>query len=271
MREWFLVVFAIAQQPLFTAGGSTPEVHVVSARGLGDANGDGKSDVVIGVPSSGADGASGTVYVLSGADGSVLAAWNGGPGELYGFSVDAAGDVDGDGHVDVLIGAPGAAASKGVVHVRSGATGDVIWAPEGAADGDRFGDSVAGLGDLDLDGFAEFLGGASQPGQGAGYVRVYTGLTGTLASTYVGDAPGDELGLATANGGDMDLDGWPERILGAPGSFAGTGAALVLSGATGLPIASLTGDAPGARFGESVAGGDFNADGHSDFIVGAPS
>src|SRR5262245_11547108 len=76
----------------------------------------------------------------------------------HGYAVAFAGDTDGDGHDDLLVGAPQntwgpPATGPGYVEVRSGADGWILHSLAGAIDGDAFGSSVAGIGDVDLDGF----------------------------------------------------------------------------------------------------------------------
>src|SRR4030095_4743874 len=102
---------------------------------------------------------------FSGKDGSLLLTLTGsGPGDSFGASVAAAGDVNNDGTVDLIVGAPNdgtAGPDAGGAYVFSGKSGTAIWTLAGAAGGhELFGESVAGVGDLDADGFDDFAVGA---------------------------------------------------------------------------------------------------------------
>src|SRR5205814_9701215 len=76
-----------------------------------------------------------------------------------------------------------------------------------------FGFAVAAAGDLDGDGFADFLVGAPLTTTGAAYA--YSGRTGALLFTFAGDAAGDEFGGALAGAGDLNRDGVPDIVVGA--------------------------------------------------------
>ena len=149
---------------------------------------------------------------------------------------------------------------------------------EGVSSGDHFGQSVAGIGDVDADGYADFVVGAPDADPNgranAGQVRVYSGLDGGLLLTLNGTGNGDRLGSSVAGVGDVDADGVPDFIAGAPeadpNGLANAGSAVVISGATGALLFRFDGGAASDQFGKSVAGaGDADADGTPDFIVGA--
>jgi hypothetical protein len=136
-----------------------------SVAGAGDLNGDGFGDLVFGSP--GAFGGKGAVRVLYGPNGvngwMHIGATN---GEALGTSVAIAGDVDRDGHDDVIAGGVQNITVPGVVRILSGEDGTSMWSTiTGSAPGDRFGAAVAGLGDLDGDGWLEIAVGA--PGNDA--------------------------------------------------------------------------------------------------------
>src|SRR5690606_32306769 len=92
----------------------------------------------------------------------------------------AAGDVDGDGLTDVLVGAWRADGQTGRVELRSGADGALIRQHVGNGPEDRMGYALCGMGDLDGDGRADYALGATQEGFGPGYVRVVSGASGAL-------------------------------------------------------------------------------------------
>ncbi|MAF64514.1 MAG: hypothetical protein CMJ84_02480 [Planctomycetes bacterium] len=247
----------------------------------GDVDGDGFSDLVIGAYGND-DFATeaGTAYVFSGIDGTLLHALSGGEAfENGGISVAGAGDVDGDGLDDVLVGAWGsdlAGPNAGAARVFSGADGSLLRLLLGEAELDLFGTAVCGLGDIDGDGRADLAVGAKWNdvnGSGAGSVEVFSGADGAPLFTLRGAASGDGFGSSVACAGDVDGDGVNDLIVGAPGAdVSGTnaGSATVYSGVDGSSLFQFEGPAAGDGFGVSVAGaGDMDGDGRADVIVGA--
>jgi hypothetical protein len=161
--------------------------------------------------------------------------------------------------------------------VYSGHTGGVLWTFTGEAAYDDFGYSVSGAGDINNDGYADLVVGASgndAGGSGAGRTYVYSGQTGALVWTFTGEAAGDHFGEGVSGAGDVNNDGYEDLIVGATGNDAGgssAGRAYVYSGRTGALIWTFTGEATFDNFGNSVSGfGDSNNDCYDDLIVGAP-
>ncbi|MCI0585608.1 MAG: integrin alpha [Planctomycetes bacterium] len=211
------------------------------------------------------------------AQGTVLWQAGGAGFDSFGASLANLGDVDADGVPDFVIGAPQAATlgvNAGSARVVSGATGSALLTVIGAGPGDRFGASVAATGDLDGDGVADFIVGASEEGSppGTGYARVLSGATGALLFVLPGSLPGEKFGWSTAGPGDLDADGIPDLLVGAPQAFlSGPGGAVAFSGANGSVLLNLSGAAVADWFGYALAAaGDADGDGVPDLLVGAP-
>ncbi|HKB17215.1 MAG TPA: integrin alpha, partial [Planctomycetota bacterium] len=171
----------------------------------------------------------GPVTVRSGAGGGVLLTIPlpvpAGP-VAFGSALAAAGDLNGDGVTDLIVGASGTpglggSVASGVAYVYSGATVAPLFTFPGSATGDAFGGSVAGPGDLDGDGVRDILVGARQGASLPGYAKAFSGATGALILTMSGAAAGDGFGTAVARAGDPNGDGVPDFMVGAPGADPG--------------------------------------------------
>jgi hypothetical protein len=250
-----------------------------SVAGLGDVSGDGFADVAVGAPHADPNGpSSGLVRVFSGRDGSELWRLEGdSDSDWFGFSIDAAGDVDGDGIGDLVIGSPLGTPPEGSATVVSGRDGATIWVWSGEAPGERFGHSVAGAGDVNGDGFADVIVGAPHANAGgtfAGRARVFSGADGSVLHSFDGFA-WDQLGFSVGGAGDIDGDGRADVVVGAPladSTAFNSGSAFVFSGADGSEILAVHGVQIGDQLGSVVHGaGDVNADGKPDFLVGIPA
>jgi hypothetical protein len=263
----------------FKRGGSAGDRFGWSARFAGDVNNDGLTDVIAGAPRYDTNTVNtvGRASIYSGADGSALFHITGDDGgDQLGFAVDSAGDFDGDGWDDLLVGAPKddtAAGNAGAVYVYSGQTHDVLWTGYGEAVGDQFGFSVAGLGDIDNDGYDDFIVGAplsDAGGDNAGRAYVYFGNSGALFKRKTGQDAGDQFGRVVSGAGDVDDDGQRDWIVSAP--LDGAGKVSIYSGADGTRIRALVGVSGGDRLGWSASEvGDLNDDGYDDVLLGAPN
>jgi len=257
----------------FLAPNATSGIEVARA---GDVDADGFADVLIGYQHehvAGVGSNAGAVYVYSGRTGALVHKVLGTqPDARFGSSLDGAGDVDGDGRDDFVVGAyredgPTGAAGAGVVRLLSGADAAVLqlWSvPETYA---GFGLSVAGLGDVDGDGRGDVAaGGPTYDGPqdyDVGVVRVLSGASGKLLHQFVGQADDEELSLV-CSAGDFDGDGYGDL------AYAGDPQAYrrveVVSGRSGDSLVSLPGD---VGFGSDLALlGDADGDGLDELLVG---
>jgi hypothetical protein len=218
------------------------------------------------------------------ADSVVLASINEETSGQFGLSVAGIPDCDGDGHDDVIVGAPGenggGVSDAGRVYIYSGATGALIRAhssPNDTIDG-AYGFAVAGVEDLTGDGRGDYLVGAPHEA-GGGSVYVYSGATGNLVRTHISTipAPNGRFGAAVAGVEDFTNDGRGDYIIGAPNETANglssAGRIHIYNGSSGVVQTTRISSAPesGGEFGTSVAGvPDLNGDGRGDYVVGAP-
>ncbi len=264
---------------LHTAVGGPGEA-IGRALAGGDLNGDGWGDVAIGIASAmgsvrvvtASPAHLGVLYTLSGAA----------VGDMFGRSVAATSDLNGDGLPDLVVGAPGNDTNgldAGMVRAFYGSTGGspLIWTWFGDDLIDGLGDSVAGAGDVDGDGFGDVVAGAPYyevAGSYRGYARIFSGRTGAVIRTLYGDPSWYYFGSAVAGVGDLDGDGKAEVAVSSTSAGAAPftyGAVRVFSGATGAPSYTIYGDTYDSfGFGIALAcPGDLNGDGKGDLMVGS--
>jgi hypothetical protein len=251
----------------------------------GDLDGDGVRDLIVGRPDS-----PGSVSLISGADGSILAAIQDAQ-ERFGAALAAGLDLDGDGVGEIVVGAPGPAGA-GRVAVFSGKTREpLIWL-EAPPDARLFGQTLALVDDVDGDGVAELVIGDPWAGPDSrGFVRLYSGRTFDVLRTWRGEQAGASFGRSFCADHDLDGDGARDFVIGAPGiaSDAPRGAVHIVSPATGEALLRIDGEprdpaypwidhetrAPESfptshSFGWAVATGDFDGDSVADLAIGSP-
>lgn len=253
---------------IYTFNGAVSNDQFGAAVGASDVNNDGRPDLLVGAP--GVSSGNGAVYVFNGLTGSStpLFTFNGGANEGLGGAVAGCGDVNNDGRADVIAGGPANNSNRGIARVYSGLNGSVLYTINGVNTQDFLGFAVDGAGDVNNDGFADFIVGSRSAG-----AKVYSGQTGLALYTFPAVGT-DRIGTSVAGCGDVNGDGRADFAIGAPqdGNILspGLGYVKVYSGLTGAVLWTLNGDNAGDRFGWSVGGGkDVNGDGRMDVIVGA--
>ncbi len=266
---------ALGQSTLMVIEGAAANDRLgYAVSGAGDVDRDGFDDMIVGAPW---ESSSGAATVISGASGLAIHSFPGhSGGSHFGTSVSGAGDVDGDGFDDLIVGAPyqdGVQSDAGSAYVYSGATGLLLHSFSGSGLREHFGQSVSGAGDVNNDGFDDVIVGAygdSTMAGGAGRAVVFSGVDGTQLFAVFGGAEGDRMGTSVSDLGDIDGDGFDDVLVGAPQFFYGAGYAQMISGMTGQPLRTLSGLAYNDNFGYSVSGtGDVDGDGLSDVVIGA--
>ncbi len=321
-----------AEQGFIIQGDADGDSAGFSVSSAGDVNGDGIDDIIVGAFENGAGGNyAGAAYVIYGTSGvrGTLDLTDLDPtdgfviqgdmaGDQAGYSVSSAGDVNGDGIDDIIVGADlndSGSFNAGAAYVIYGTTGtdrDTVdlteldatdgFVIQGDMAGDQAGYSVSSAGDVNGDGIDDIIVGATRNdagGSNAGAAYVIYGTSGVVRSTLdltnldatdgfviQGDTEDDRAGGSVSSAGDVNGDGIDDLIVGATRNDAGgdnAGAAYVIYGTTDAArdLVNLTnldaadgfiiqGDKAGDRAGISVSSaGDVNGDGIDDLIVGA--
>lgn len=277
----------------------------------GDVNADGYIDVIVGAPQAGA-GSDGKAYIFHGSANGIpdcdlsagcttmaatITGSSGGNNHL-GESVDFAGDVNGDGYDDVIVGEKDVSTHKGrayVLHGSATGVGDCDLSDScipdatltGSVNGDLFGASVSMAGDVDGNGYDDVIVGAVDAHNAYVFLGSNTGvgdcdLSGgcTPNATLLGT--GTSFGMSVSTASDINGDGFDDVIVGDGEAGAGKrGEAYVfkgsangigdcnLSGACGNLLSTITGGNNDDGLGTVYTAGDVDGDGTPDLIVGA--
>jgi len=303
---WVVVFVVAGTASAFVSDWQIAQLSGMGERGefqaAGDIDGDGYGDVVVGYPN-----ATEPVYghvnagLVQVVYGSATGPGNGRPDDMiysgmpggnFGTSVATAGDMNGDGYDDVIVGIPGWEQWNGISPVDlgrvevflGGANGlslSPVWSATGTAEFTMLGWEVSTAGDLDNDGFDDIV---YRGGGGSPYV-VYGSASGPDSSKPPFNLPwvGTYYGFGTvAPAGDVNGDGYADLIVGRPNYPNGPNSTgrlhLYLGGAAGVQQIhsqsiwlTPTGSEYISEMGLVVAmAGDVNGDGYGDVLVGAP-
>lgn len=258
-----------------------------SVAALGDIDGDGLEDMVIGSHAAWAGNIrkAGLAIAVSGGTGSLLHSFHGPHYNAhFGFSVAGPGDLDGDGVPDIVVGGYGVETyginNAGAVVAYSGTTGAEIWRYDGLRKRAHRGEQLAPAGDVNGDGVPDILDGSPRS-EGkpyalyAGSIAVHSGVDGSIFMEIRGQNDLDVLGAAVAPAGDLDGDGLADFMAGSPGEDPNgkldAGTVFFYAGADGSVLARIDANGQGDRLGWSLAGAvDGDGDGSLDHLFGAP-
>jgi hypothetical protein len=220
---------------LIITGETTNNQFGLSLSSDGDLNGDGYSDLIIGAYRY--NNYTGRVYIFYGGsamNGSTDVTLNGGAiNEYFGYGLSSAGDVNGDGYSDAIIGSYGYSTSTGRAYIYYGGI-SMSSSPAVTLTGEsplvNFGFSVSSAGDINGDGFSDAFVGATGSSSipGKGYV-FYGGAAMNNAAdvSMSGDVLNSNFGNSISAAGDMNSDGFPDLIIGNVGLNSSAGRVAV--------------------------------------------
>ncbi|TAK32213.1 MAG: hypothetical protein EPO40_03335 [Myxococcaceae bacterium] len=276
----------LATTPVRVIEGSESYVQLgQSVASAGDVNGDGYGDLILSEHRANGPAGSyaGAARVFHGSPTGVppnatTVLVGGQSFEFFGQSLAGAGDVNGDGYADVVVGTGGARTAS-VFH---GSASGIVMSPARVLVGDfyddTFGQSVASAGDVNGDGYTDLIIGAYQArpdgGDTVGTASIFhgspSGIGTTAARVLRGSVPFSQFGRSVASAGDVNADGYVDVIVGVPGGSP-SNASVFMGSPSGVEASAarvLLG-ASGDTIGRTVAGaGDVNGDGYDDVVSG---
>ncbi|MFI5170965.1 MAG: FG-GAP-like repeat-containing protein [Chitinophagales bacterium] len=263
----------------------------------GDINGDGYDDIIVGASGyNNGQSNEGAAYIYLGSSTGINLV----PNAIiesdqaqaeFGTSVASAGDINGDGYDDVIVGAPyfdNGQTDEGRAYVYLGSSTGINTTPAIVLESNDavayFGYSVSGAGDINNDGYDDIIIGAHKYSDGiinSGKVFIYhgsaTGINATPTLIMSGVQANELYGISVSSAGDINGDGYGDIIVGADNYTNGQdyeGQIYIYHGTAGglnaTPMATIEGNQSSAHYGISVASaGDVNSDGFGDVVVGA--
>jgi len=268
------------------------KIFQIDVSNAGDVNGDGYSDVLLGIngindifivhPIEKAMIFNGSNTTLS----TIECDWavsSDQSDSKFGNSVSTAGDVNNDGFDDVIIGAPlydNGQTDEGKVFEYNGSSEGLHdtpdWTAEGNIDLAQFGYSVSNAGDVNNDGYSDIIIGAPTAGKAFVYLGSSAGLLSFPVWTGNSYSPDHQYGISVSNAGDVNGDGFDDIVIGTYPfeiyNAHNVGAYVYFGSASGInsadPSWTASNPSPGQNFGKIVsAAGDVNNDGFDDVIV----
>ena len=266
-----------------------------SVGSAGDVDGDGFDDLIVGAPGYKTDVTYGAAFVYLGSESpgsEPMSDWTyiGQQKDAeFGFTVNTAGDVNGDGYDDVIVGSrqySNTLSNEGAAFVFHGSVNGLSSTPDWAfvcvKVGAFCGASVDTAGDVNGDGYADVVIGAPNYGvDNGGAAFVFHGSNSGLSSqpdwSFVAGESEAGFGISVSTAGDVNGDGVSEVIVGAPDYGENKkGACFLFYGAQGMGLGArsphiLLGEVSAEQFGADVGtAGDFNHDGYADIVIGDP-
>ncbi|MBU0475361.1 MAG: FG-GAP repeat protein [Bacteroidetes bacterium] len=244
----------------------------------GDVNNDGYDDFIIGLRVNGYVGEAHLYYGSESINDSPDVVFKGeGGNSEFASSVSTTGDINNDGYDDFIIGASEFESAKGRAYIYLGentvdTNPDLIITGEEMQD--RLSSSVSSAGDVDNDGFDDFIIGIPGYMDDKGKANIYYGsssIDNLVNDSMVGNGKNNKFGYSISNAGDVNNDGYDDIVVGAIGYESSKGRAYIYFGGNNMNNTAdvvFTGERPNDDFGSSVlSAGDVNNDGFDDIIV----